>query len=140
MKRGKTLQRELPVAGEVFNLFGEAGNDPVRLAMEAGRRAAEREALLEFERKMQRTLEECPGFCGAEAPCGAAATGRVLIDPAMTAEAIPWLKRRFHVNENLALSHHGGLCVEVKPRARGKPGVRRGRVSFAKPEQFQLPL
>lgn len=137
----KARQREFACAGHVFNLAGEVGADPVRLAMEAGRLAAAREAAREFERKMQRTLEDCPGFVGAEAPGSPDAKGKVLVEPGRVLEAMPWLKRRFHVSENLALSSDCGLCVEIIPRVRQRSGRRTvRRVSFAPPEQFQLQL
>jgi hypothetical protein len=120
------------------NLIGERGIDPVPVMLERGRQAAAAEATREFKRKMQPLLSECPGFVGAQAPTGPASVGKVVVEPGLALEAIPWLKRRFHVNENLALSHDRGLCVEVKPRARGRSSGRRGRVTFAKPEQFQF--
>ena len=136
--KAKARQLELHACSGAFNLFGERGIDPVAVLLERGRQAAAAEAAREFERKMQRLLSECPGFVGAEAPAGPASVGRVVVEPRLALEAIPWLKRRFHVNETLALSPDRGLCVEVKPRARGRSSGRRGRVTFAKPEQFQL--
>ena len=134
----KARQLELRPCSDAFNLAGERGVDPVAVVLERGRQAAAAEAAREFERKMQRLLAECPGFVGAEAPGGPASVGRVVVEPGLALEAIPWLKRRFHVNESLALSRDQGLCVEVKPRARSRSSGRRSRVMFARPEQFQF--
>ena len=52
---------------------------------------------------------------------------------------MPWLKRRFVVNEKLELSSDTGLVVEVAPRVRRVAGgARRLRVRFDPPEQFKL--
>ncbi|MGO9203264.1 MAG: hypothetical protein ACLQM8_22315 [Limisphaerales bacterium] len=136
--RIKARQLELRPCADAFNLAGERAVDPVAVLLERGRQAAAAKAAREFERKMQRLLSECPGFVGAEAPAGPASAGKVVVEPGLALEAIPWLKRRFHVNENLALSHDQGLCVEVKPRARGRSSGHRGRVTFAKLEQFRF--
>jgi hypothetical protein len=136
--KAKVRQLELRPCADAFNLVGERGLDPVAVMLERGRQAAAAEAAREFERKMQRLLSGCPGFVGAEAPAGPASVGRVVVEPGLALEAIPWLKRRFHVNETLALSHDRGLCVELKPRARGRSSGRRVKVTFAKLEQFQF--
>jgi hypothetical protein len=137
-KRKGQIQPELPVLSGVFNLVGEVGEDLVRLAMEAGRAAAAREAAKEFERAMQRKLEECPGFIGADPPRGPDSIGKVLIEPVRISEAMVWLARRFRPSENLTLSHDFGICVEIIPRVPRKPGVKRRQVKFGKPEQFTL--
>lgn len=134
----KPHQFELNGSAQVFNLAGEVGEDPVRLALEAGRKAAAAETAREYERTMQRTLEQCPGFIGADAPKSASCVGKVVVEPAKVSEALAWLKRRFVVAENLELSTDNGLCVEVAPRAPRKAGVRRPR--FGKVEQFKLDL
>lgn len=136
----KSHQYELCVASDVFNLASEQGDDPVRVAMEAGRAAAAAEAAAEYERKHQRTLSECPGVVGFDAPRGPASSGKVMIEPGRITEAMIWLKRRFHVNESLELSTDTGLCVEIKPRVRQTGKHPYVRVKFAKPEQFKLPL
>lgn len=82
----------------------------------------------------QRLLSRCPGFIGADGAF------RVVVEPAYVVEAMTWLKRRFHVSENLDLSDNG-LCIDLRPRERRVVGsvVRRSRISF-KPEQFELKL
>ncbi len=135
----KTHQYELRSSvGEVINLVVEDGNDPVRLALEAGRRAADLEAARAYADKMQRLLAECPGFVGADAPSCASSSGKVVVDPGRIVEATAWLKRRFHVSENLGLSHDQGLCVEVIPRETRKQSGKRSKPLFGKPTQFEL--
>lgn len=137
-------QPDLPVGGgsEVFNLAGEATADGERLAREAiAREAAAIQARL-YQERMQRTFEGCPGFIGADAPSSEASEGRVTVEPARVTEAVAWLKRRFHVRDELGLAGVDGLCLHIKPRARGpvRPGQKRAKVTFAKTEQFTLNL
>lgn len=137
----KKHQFELPACGlgGVFNLSGETGPDPLRLERERWQRETREREAREYQERMQRTLAECPGFVGADPPASDAATGRVIIEPGMVFQAVAWLKRRFHVSENLDLSTDTGLCVEVAPIVR-KKGVRKVKVTFGKPEQFTLEL
>lgn len=130
---------ELPVISvQAFNLAGEVGDDPERIERE--RRDAERrqQEARELEAKMQRTLAECPGFVGCDA---GSVQGRVIVEPGRVTEAMQWLKRRFHVSENLELSSDNGLAIDVQSRTRTcKSGGRSRRVSFVKVEQFELAL
>ena len=138
MKRSP--QFDLPGSESVFNLASQTGVDPDRIISEqldAQRRAGEAE---EYERKMQRAFEGCPGLVGCDAPRSENSTGKVVIEPGRITEAYVWLKRRFHVSENLGLSHDTGLCVEVKPRKRSPGGRRGARVNFEKPQQFEFAL
>jgi hypothetical protein len=133
---------ELNIAASVFNLHMESCEDGERVAREAAElRQREREAA-EYQNRMQRTFEQCPGFIGAEAPAGPGCSGRVTFEPSKALEAIAWLKRRFRVDERLDLSTDSGLCVEViskrKPVLSGQCNSR--RVHFGKTEQFQLSL
>lgn len=136
-----TCQCELPQAGEVFNLAGQAADDPwrierERIAAEDRRREAE-----EYRRRAQLTLEQCPGFCGCDAPSGPGITGRVCISPARVAEARVWLKRRYHVSENIGLSQGDSLVFEIAPHNRRlSGGTRRTKVRFGPVEQFTLAL
>lgn len=132
--------REFDFAAGSFNLFSEQGEDPLRAMLDNARAAAVRESAVEFERKMQRLLAECPGFVGADAPSGASCSGKVVVEPGRICEALPWLKRRFHVSENLELSTDAGLCVEVIPRDRKKGSSPRRKIRFGKVEQFNLNL
>lgn len=135
----KTPQHDLPVAGDVFNLAGELGVDPERVARErAEAERANREARA-YQAKMQRSFEDCPGFIGADAPSGPGAVGRVVVDPARVQDAYLWLRRRFKVSENLELTREldGGICVTVMSKPPRKSGVWR-KSSFAKPTQFEL--
>lgn len=128
----KPHQFEIPVCGTVFNLASETGEDPLRVEMDRLRAARECEAALEYQKRMQRLLEECPGFVGAD-------PGKVVVEPGRIAEAMVWLKRRFHVSESIELSTDTGLCVEIKPRVSKSTG-KRSPVRFGKPEQFQFSL
>lgn len=91
---------------------------------------------MNFETLMQRKLEQCPGFVGCDAPKSASCTGKVVVDPSRIAEAMPWLKRRFICAENLELSTDCGLCLEIAPRIRKKPGAKPVTIRFGKIEQF----
>jgi hypothetical protein len=135
-------ERELPLAAAAFNLFSETGDDPLRVMRERDARLAlEREAEL-YRQKMQRVFADCPGFLGGDAPTGPQATGRVVVEPGRSVEALAWLKRRFHVNETLELDRAvEGLAFEIKPRQRSPgAGSKRIKVTFARPEQFQFAL
>lgn len=130
---------DLPViAVQAFNLSGETGVDPERVERE--RREAEQRAqeARELEAKMQRTLADCPGFVGCDA---GSVQGRVVVEPGRVTEAVQWLKRRFHVSENLELSSDNGLAIDVQSRTRTcRSGGRRRKVSFVRVEQFELAL
>jgi len=93
------------------------------------------------QRTLLLLLNQCPGFVGADVSESDHCESRVVIEPAYITAAMQWLKRRFHVNENLELSSDTGLTVEIKPRVRScrTGGVKR-RVTFAKPIQFELAL
>jgi hypothetical protein len=125
--------------GQIFNLAGECGVDPERVIRERLEAEAAAATAREYQGKMQRTFAQCPGFIGADAPGNERSKGCVIVEPAMAREARDWLKRRFHVNENLELSDHG-LCIEIIPRARKARGARSPAVSFATAEQFRLAL
>ncbi len=124
----------------MFNLAGQAGVDPMRVLREKWEREERERARREFADKMQRTLSECPGFVGADAPASEEGTGRIVIEPGMIVEAMPWLRRRFHVSENLALSVDQGLAIDLMPRVRRKGSAPRKRITFGKVEQFNLEL
>ena len=146
MKAAKRLdrqpERELPFAAAAFNLFGETGDDPLRIMRERDARLAlQREAEL-YKQKMQRVFADCPGFLGGDAPNNPAATGRVVVELGRSVEALAWLRRRFHVNESLELDRAiEGLAFEIKPRQRSASvGGKKFSVTFARPEQFQFVL
>ncbi len=134
------IQYELESCRAAFNLMVEEQADPVRLMHEELASNQARLQAEEFERKYQRQLSECPGFTTCDAPRGPDVVGRVVIEPGMIEQAIPWLKRRFHIAETLELSTDLGLCVEVKPRIKSVTNKSRAKVSFKKPEQFILEL
>lgn len=143
MSRKKSLQPviDLPIVGEVFNLAGQRGEDPVRVWRERLQTERIINEAREYQNKMQRILAECPGFAGCDAPTSDLSQGRVVIEPARVTEAMQWLKRRFHVSENLELSPDNGLAIDIKPRVRScKTGARRRSVGFVKVEQFELAL
>ena len=134
------IQNELTgEIGQAFNLVSEYGEDPERIIRERQEAEAAAAAALEYESKMQRSFAQCPGFIGCDPPSGERSKGRVVVDPTYAFQAREWLKRRFNCNEAIELSDHG-LCIEVMPRVRAKPGQPRRRVSFLKPEQFDLAL
>jgi hypothetical protein len=134
------LQNELGgEVGQVFNLISERGIDPERAIRERSEAEAAAAAAREFELKMQRTFAQCPGFIGGDAPSGEHGKGCVVVEPAMAREARDWLKRRFQINETLELSDQG-LCIEIAPRVRRVRGPNRPAITFAKPEQFTLPI
>lgn len=135
-----TPQFDFPAAADCFNLASEQADDPWRIDRQRWQAAQAREASAEYAAKMQRTFEQCPGFIGADCPTSDQGRGRVVIEPAKVVEAYAWLRRRFHVNENLELSTDNGLCIEVAPRVRrSTTGRRSAKVRF-KVEQFKLPL
>ena len=144
MRAKRKLQFELPGAGEVFNLAGQQSDDPWRLECERWAQAEREREGREYSARMQLSLAQCPGFIGCDAPASDEGTGRVVVEPAHVFEAMAWLKRRYHVAENLDLSPDNGLCIELKPRVRNKTGCGRPRtkltVHFGKPEQFELGL
>lgn len=136
----KLPERELGGGwADVFNLAGEAGVDPVRLQKEREEQDRRDFEAYQYQQRMQKTFAEVPGYVGGDIPRSAGSKGRVIVEPGQINEAVKWLKRRFHVNENLELSTDLGLCVEVVSR------VRKGTVTkvchgklFAKPEQLQF--
>lgn len=133
-------QNELPGAEQVFNLAGEAGDDPSRVARERLEAKVRAEEYRKYAERMQRTLSECPGFIGADPPITPQGVGRVVVEPALALEARLWLKRRFICADALEVQADG-LCMEVIPRVRHKSGGgRRVKVTFAKPVQFELSL
>ena len=139
MRHRGNNQREFDTTAEVFNLHCQHADDPLRVEMDRLRAARAREEARAFEAKMQTTLEGCPGFQGVEGLTGPDAVGRLMLDPRQIAEAMPWLRRRFHCSENLELSHSFGLCVELQARGPRKVGVRRKPV-FGKPTQYEFAL
>jgi hypothetical protein len=134
------VQHELAAeVGQVFNLVGECGTDSDRVIKERREAELARAAGRAYESKMQRAFAQCPGFLGGEVPSGERSKGHIVVDPAKALDARKWLKRRFHINENLELSDQG-LCVEVIPRVRRGQSATCPKVSFAKAEQFTLGL
>lgn len=135
-----SIQNELAAEiGQIFNLTGECGVDPDRVIRERLEAEAAAAAAREYERKMQRTFAECPGFLSGNAPSGERSKGHVIVEPAMAREARDWLKRRFYINENLELNDQG-LCIEVIPKVRKARRARAVAGLFIKPEQFTLAL
>lgn len=136
----KPYQSEIPVVGVAFNLCVQTGLDMDRV-LEDQRKALAREcAAKEFTAKMQRMLSECPGFLGGDLPASERDSGRVIIEPGKTLEAFTWLKRRFHVAENLEVSLDNGLAIDIKPRCRRGGGVKRHKFVGCRGEQFTLEL
>lgn len=134
---------EFSIMRSVFNLAGEQAEDPERVAREAAAARQRARDAEEYQKRMQKTFSQCPGFIGADAPSGPGLPGKVTFEPAKAVEAITWLKRRFRVDERLDLSTDSGLCVEIITKR--KPGLSGGCNSrrvhqFGKPEQFELSL
>ncbi len=136
VKRAKN-QFELPAAGlgGVFNLAGEAAADPWRVDRERWDQDKREREARDYQAKMQTSLAQCPGFAGCDAPASEAGQGRVIVEPGTIVKAMAWLKRRFHVNENLDLSPDNGLCIEIIPKVK-KTGKQASPVLFKKTEQF----
>ena len=136
----KSRQYELPKSGDVFNLAGQVGIDPMRVIREQFDDATRRAAARDYELKMQRVFAGCPGFVGGDMPIGDDSTGHVIIEPSRALEARDWLKRRFHISPNLELSDLG-IALDVVPRSRKAPSPSRaGRCRFDKPIQYELAL
>lgn len=134
-------QFDLAVVGDVFNLAGQPGIDPERLARELEQSRLRRQEAARYQERMQLTLAQCPGFVGADAPAGPGLLGKVVVEPSWILEANRWLKRRFHVSENIELSGDTGIVLEIASRARPcKKGGRKVRVAFGPAEQFELAL
>lgn len=134
---------EFFIVRNCFNLAGEQAEDPERVAREAAEARQRARGAAEYQKRMQKTFSQCPGFVGADAPAGPGMPGRVTFEPAKAVEAIAWLKRRFRVDERLDLSTDSGLCVEIiTKRKPGLPGACNSRRvhQFGKPEQFELTL
>jgi len=141
----RTPQYELANSGEAFNLAVERGVDPERVIRERIAADKARTEAREYQAKMQRMLAECPGVIGWDLPGCECGKGKVTIEPGRIADAMPWLKRRFHVSEILELSTDCGLCVEWSPRRKGKARIettkgKRVKVTFGPLEQFTLGL
>ena len=133
----KAFQPEMPLAASCFNLALETGIDIDRQLVEQRAALARECAAKEFAAKMQRQLSECPGFIGGDVPQSVESAGRIVVQPSMTLEAVAWLKRRFHVAENLEVDGGNGLCIDIKPRNR-KAGGKRQKFMGSRVEQFQL--
>lgn len=136
----KTFQHELPQAETVFNLAGQTGADPARLIRERLDAERARREAAEYQRKMQLTLEACPGFAGCDPPAGPESRGTIVVQAGLAGEAAVYLKRRFHVAESLELSHGTWLTFKIASRRRAKPGAPKRRFSFAPPQQYLLGL
>lgn len=144
MKRKRNpTQLELPRSSDFFNLAPESGADPVRVTLDQLHAEARLQAARDYERKMQRTFEDCPGFQGGIAPSSAQAHGWLVVSADKIQEAMPWMRRRFIVNESVTVDKSGlGLRVEFAPIMR-RPGMkqpRKAKVKFTPPEQYNLPL
>ena len=136
----KTLQFEMPVVGTCFNLSPEQGADVDRLISEQRESLARECAAKEFVTKMQRQLAECPGFLGGDLPASEQSAGRVVVDPALTLDAMRWLKRRFQVAENIEVSPDNGLAIDIKPRLRTPSVGKRHKFTGRRAEQFEFAL
>jgi len=136
------VQRDLPVAGEVFNLASETGVDPDRLVRERLQAATDAAEARIYQLRMQRTFAQCPGFIGGDLPDGELRRGVVRVEPSKAAEAAVWLKRRFSVNPEVRLADAFGIEIEFVTRSKVRllPGQKRRRISFEKPQQFTLDL
>ena len=120
----KPFQHELPVIGPVYNLSPECAPDMQRVARD-------------WQKKISRTLADTPGFIGADVPRSPLSPGRVIVEPAMTIQAVRWLRRRFEVAENLEVDAGNGLAIDIRPRNR-RAGVKRHKFTGCRVEQFQF--
>lgn len=136
----KSIQHELPQAEQVFNLTGQSAPDPWRVAREKLEEEQRRKDASEYQQRMQRKLEECPGFSACDAPSGPLGRGKVVVEFGLAGEAAVWLKRRFHTAESLELSD-SGICFQIAPRIRRVTrGLPRRKVSFEPGVQYTLDL
>jgi hypothetical protein len=135
----KTPQFELPQSGDAFNLAGEQAVDPWRIERDRIAEEERRRQAAEYQRKVQLTLEQCPGFSGCDAPASQESKGVVVVEPGRLAEAWSWLRKRYHVCESLELYTDQGIAIQIAPRIRrvtaGKP---RRKVSFGQTVQYEL--
>lgn len=133
-------QYGLPLVDQVFNLASETAQDGERLIREKLEAERTAKAAAEYQKRMQRLLSDCPGFIGADAPAGQGKQGTVVVDPRLAVDARLWLRRRFHVNVSLSLTSADGLAFDIKTRERKAtaPGAKRVKVTWGKPEQFEL--
>jgi hypothetical protein len=137
----KSRQWELPESESVFNLSSERACDPWRVERERIAELESKREAAEYQRKMQRTLEECPGFSGCDAPTSPGSKGMVIVEPGQVCEAWEWLRRRYHVCEHLELSTDQGIAIKIAPRLRRvTAGQRRRKVSFEPAVQYELAL
>lgn len=115
--------------------------DHVRKTLDDLHKAVEVAALREYQLKVERIFRDCPGFIGASVPEKPGASGWVTVQGDRIGDALPWLKRRFHVNPAIELDvASNGIRFEIKTRTRRASGVRNTGPVFGKPEQFRLPL
>ena len=125
------------IGSSTFNLASEATADGEHLLLEARQAEIDRRAAAEYQRQMQRTLAECPGFVGGELPAGPGCAGSILIEPECARSALDWLKRRVSVDDAAEIETTGELRVQIWTWRKGVRG-RRVSVKFGKPEQFTL--
>lgn len=138
----KTPQYELAGSSEVFNLATQEAVDPWRVDRERWEAAELAVEAAEYTSRMQRRLEECPGFNGCDCPTSETGRGVVVVEPGKIIEALKWPKRRFHASETIDISTDlNGIAVEIAPRVRRSSSCGpRVKVDFAKPVQFELSL
>jgi len=133
-------QFELGEVGMAFNLYGQTGDDPVRVHRERDEALASARAAEEYQARMQRSLAECPGFITCDAPKSGRAEGIVTVEPGRLMEAWSWLRKRYHVCETVDLDRQiEGAAIKIKARAKTVNG-QRASVKFHKPEQFRLAI
>lgn len=135
-------ESDLPVVGEVFNLVTETAVDGARLVAERLAAAAAKADAEIYTLKMQRTFKECPGFVGGDLPDGELKKGCVEVEPAKAPAAMVWLKRRFHVNDELRVTGAELVAIEIMTRQTGRRSgpAKKRPVSFAKPVQYTLSI
>jgi len=132
-------QFELSQSDAVFNLSVQSGIDPWRVERERAEAEQRSKQAAEYQRKMQLSLERCPGFSGCDAPALPGAQGMVVVEPGRIGEAWSWLKRRYHVCESLELSTDQGIAIRIAPRNRRVTGQRRKRtVRFGPATQYEF--
>ena len=119
----------------------QVGHDPERIRREKSEAEQRERDSAEYQHRMQRALNLCPGLVGADAPSGPGRPGRVVVDPRQANDAMAWLKRRYRVSESAVLTDENLVLEIISRAASARDGAtKRLRVSFDKPVQFELDL
>ena len=96
-----------------------------------------------YRKRIEKLLAKCPGFVGGELPSWHGKQGHVLIELQCVKAALPWLRRRVHVNETMEACGSEEMRIEIvsrRERKKDRDSDQPAKIVFRKPEQFELPL